>query len=60
MPVTGRERQVQQSHQQTNIINVNSPNQRKKAVSVLHIVIHVLANKCKSVSTILSNLFSLS
>lgn len=58
MPVTGRERQVQQSHQQTNITNVNSPNQRKKAVSVLHIVI--LANKCKSVSTILSNLFSLS
>lgn len=58
MPVTGRERQVQQSHQQTNIINVNSTNQRKKAVSVLHIVI--LANKCKSVSTILSNLFSLS
>lgn len=30
MPVTGRERQVQQSHQQTNIINVNSTNQRKK------------------------------
>lgn len=31
MPVTGRERQVQQSHQQTNIISVNSPNQRKKS-----------------------------